>query len=57
MNSLATANPQFCEETEHWLKNLEKKSTLISGVSEKLRYKFFTTMLNTINEQLEQFKL
>lgn len=56
MNSLATGNPQFCEETEHWLKNLEKKSTLISGVSEKLRYKFFTTMLNTINTQLEQFE-
>ncbi len=56
MNSLATANPQFCEETEHWLKNLEKKSTLISGVSEKLRYKFFTTILNLINTQLEQFE-
>lgn len=40
-NSMVTINPSFCEETERWLKNLSKKSTPISGVSEKQRYRFF----------------
>ena len=50
MNSLTTNNPQFCEETEHWLKNLEKKSTLISGVSEKQRYQFFNQLFKAIDD-------
>jgi len=50
MNSLTTSNPQFCEETEHWLKNIEKKSTLISGVAEKQRYQFFNQLFKAIND-------
>jgi hypothetical protein len=42
LNSLTTNNPEFCDETEHWIRNLERKSTLISGVSEKQRYQFFS---------------
>lgn len=49
MNSLTTNNPEFCEETEHWIKNLEKKSTLISGVAEKQRYQFFSKMYKHID--------
>lgn len=40
-NSMITTNLNFCNETEGWLKNLIKKSTLLSGVSEKQRYQFF----------------
>jgi hypothetical protein len=54
MNSLTTNNPEFCEETEHWLRNLEKKSTLISGVSEKQRYQFFSQMLRNVDDYIEQ---
>ncbi len=56
MNSLTTNNPQFCEETEHWVRNLEKKSTLISGVSEKQRYQFFSLMFKAIDSCLEKIK-
>ncbi|MDP3556599.1 MAG: helix-turn-helix domain-containing protein [Bacteroidota bacterium] len=56
MNSLTTNNPQFCEETEHWVRNLEKKSTLISGVSEKQRYQFFTQMYKEIDACLQKIK-
>lgn len=56
MNSLTTNNPQFCEETEHWVRNLEKKSTLISGVSEKQRYQFFSSMYKHIDECLQRIK-
>lgn len=50
LNSLATNNPEFCEETEHWVKNLERKSTLISGVGEKQRYQFFSQMFKNLDD-------
>jgi len=40
-NKLATINSKLCEDTLRWLNNLIRKSTLISGVSEKQRYLFF----------------
>lgn len=40
-NAMITTNTAFCNDTDAWLKNLMKKSILISGVSEKQRYKFF----------------
>ena len=43
-NTLLTSHNNFCEETEQWLSNLIKKSNLISGVAEKLRYKYFKSI-------------
>lgn len=40
-NVMLTTNPGFCNETDLWLKNLIKKSNLISGVAEKQRYRYF----------------
>jgi hypothetical protein len=40
-NSMITTNAEYCEETENWLKNLIRKSVLMSGVAEKQRYRFF----------------
>jgi transcriptional regulator with XRE-family HTH domain len=54
LNSLTTNNPAFCEETEHWMRNLERKSTLISGVAEKQRYQFFSKMFKVIDESIEK---
>lgn len=39
-NALSTMNATFCNETDIWLKNLIKKSNLISIVGEKQRYRF-----------------
>jgi len=50
MNSLNTNNNEFCDETEHWVKTIIKKSTLISGVAEKQRYQFFNKVQAFINE-------
>ncbi len=52
MNSLNTSNEAFCEETSHWIKNLIKKSTLISGVAEKQRFQFFDRMFKMIDRQM-----
>jgi hypothetical protein len=40
-NSMVTTNAEYCEETDQWLKNLIRKSVLMSGVAEKQRYRFF----------------
>ncbi len=40
-NTMATTNHTFCNETENWLKNLVRKSVMISGVAEKQRHTFF----------------
>jgi len=40
-NKMVTTNSQFGNETQHWIDNLVRKSTLISGVAEKHRYQFF----------------
>jgi hypothetical protein len=48
-NKLTTLNSKLCDETYRWLGNLIRKSTLISGVSEKQRYKFFKMMFDKIN--------
>jgi hypothetical protein len=56
VNSLTTNNPEFCEETEHWIDNLERKSNLISGIGQKQRYQFFSAMYKTIDEWIEKIK-
>jgi hypothetical protein len=54
LNSLTTNNPEFCDETEHWIRNLERKSTLISGVSEKQRYQFFSKIHHYLDAGIEK---
>jgi len=44
INLLMTENPQFCGQIETSLRNLVKKSTLISSSSEKERQRFFHTL-------------
>ncbi len=56
LNSLTTTNRVFCEEIEHWMKNLMKKSTLISGSAEKQRFRFFTAMRKHISACEERIK-
>ena len=48
-NKITTRNKFFCSEIDRWLKNLIKKSSLISDVSEKQRYRFF----KKLNDGLE----
>lgn len=41
LNYMFTTQPAYCKDTQEWFDNLIRKSVLISGVSEKLRYQFF----------------
>ncbi len=47
-NSMATTNAGFNEENDRWVRNIIRKSTLISGVSEKQRMKFFKLLYDKI---------
>lgn len=48
-NTMDTSNVGYCQDTERWMDNIIKKSNLISGVSEKLRYQFFNKMYTAID--------
>lgn len=56
LNSLTTTNNQFCGEIEHWMKNLIKKSTLISGIAEKQRFQFFNKIYKAIDQSIDKIK-
>ncbi|MDD5570696.1 MAG: hypothetical protein PHD97_06005 [Bacteroidales bacterium] len=56
-NNMQTTNCKFCEEMEIWFTNLIKKSVLISGVSEKHRYKYFQNIYNEIQKIKERVEL
>ena len=48
-NMMSTTNADFVHENEHWLQNLVRKSTLISGVGEKQRNQFFKLLRDKID--------
>ncbi len=48
MNKIVTGNSSFCNETQHWLDNLVRKSIPLSGVAEKQRYRFFKRIYEKI---------
>jgi len=52
-NAMGTSNTTYCNETRKWFDNIIRKSTLISGVSEKLRYQFFQKAFKQIDELIE----
>lgn len=56
LNILSTSNAQVCSQMESWIDNLIKKSTLISGVSEKERNKFFRIVLGKIDQFRERIQ-
>jgi hypothetical protein len=55
-NKIITGNLDFKDETKMWLNNLMKKSTLISGVSEKSRYRFFKTIESKIDRLYQKIE-
>ncbi len=48
LNYMETADEAFCDETEIKLRNLVKRSTMLSHASEKQRNKFFNLLLRKI---------
>lgn len=53
INQLITANPMFCDQIENSLRNLMRKSTMISGTSAKERHRFF----NILHEKVKALRI
>lgn len=49
-NVMLTTNANYSHETDLWLKNLIRKSNLISGVAEKQRYQYFKRIENMMKK-------
>ncbi len=54
LNYLFINNKEYCELTYKWMKNLQKRSTVISAVSEKLRNQFFALVDKKIQQTREK---
>ena len=54
INGLSILDEQFCKETETWLQNLIKRSTLISGTAEKEGFNFFENQKEKIKNLIEK---
>jgi len=52
--TMKTMNETYCRRTEDWLKSLIKKTTLISGVSEKIRFQFFNKAYSAIDKLINK---
>lgn len=52
--TMKTMNETYCKSTEDWLKSLIKKTTLISGVSEKIRFQFFNKAISAIDKLINK---
>lgn len=55
-NAMVTTHHGFCNDTDMWLKNLVRKSILISGVAEKQRYQFFRKIEDKMQQLREKIK-
>jgi hypothetical protein len=55
-NMMTTTNSLFVNEAEEWLKNLIKKSNLISGISEKQRNQFFKKLFSKLEKLRDLIK-
>ena len=55
-NTISTVNQKYSEATQEWLNVIIKKSTLISGISEKHRYQFFKKAFQVLDRLIEKIE-
>lgn len=55
INSLTTRDESFCKETFNWLETSKKRSVLLTGASERDRFRYFNTLQQKIRFVMEKF--
>lgn len=55
INSLTTKDECFCKETYHWLETSKKRSVLLTGASERDRFRYFNALQQKIRFMTEKF--
>jgi len=56
INSITTTSPLFCAETEEWVKNAMRRGVLVSGASQKERYKLFNMYQQKIRYLIDKIE-
>lgn len=56
INSMTTTHPGFCSEAMAWIDNSMRKSTLISGASQRESFKFFNLMTQKVRYMIERIE-
>jgi hypothetical protein len=56
INSLATSDEAFCTETLNWLDTSIKRSVLLSGASERERFKYFNILQQKVRYIIDKFE-
>lgn len=56
INSMITTNQDFCNESMKWINNTMRKSTLISGASQKESFKFFNLLTQKVRYLIERIE-
>jgi transcriptional regulator with XRE-family HTH domain len=49
INSLSTSHEPFCQEAQSWMESTLSKSILLTGASERERFKFFNSLQQKVN--------
>lgn len=56
INSLASSDHSFCTETLNWLDTSIKRSVLLTGASERERFKYFNILQQKVRYIIEKFE-
>ena len=56
INGLSISDDHFCQETERWLHNIARSAMLVSGASERERFKFFENQRQKIRFLTEEIQ-
>ncbi|NJO69495.1 MAG: hypothetical protein HC830_09635 [Bacteroidetes bacterium] len=56
INSLSTSNEAFCREAQSWLESSISRSILLTGASERERFKFFNSIQQKIDGLMSKMK-
>jgi hypothetical protein len=55
-NNMTTTNEIYCKKTDQWISNIIKKSTLVSGASEKQRFQYFQNVNKMIDDLMKRIE-
>jgi len=56
INSLNTTDQLFCQETSNWLETSKKRSVLLSGASERERFKYFNILQQKVRYFIDKIE-
>jgi hypothetical protein len=56
INSLSTSDENFCKETQNWLESSINRAVLLSGASERDRFRYFNTLQQKVHSMIDKLE-